>query len=217
MNCCEQILALSAALTECDTVLIPDIRSLVCSYVVGHWLVKPKSGQLRNSIWYVDTLNNAPMTMDVLRRNLELMSQKKDEATKGWGQSGLKYPISDWKWHVISNKTTYAIIEMDTSREGSMYTKASANTLGTLLELTTLGNYKKKKTMCITGLDVRNEVEVALFLLSRGTPAVRKSICPIYLDTLRYDGELLLREDGGIGQRDQSQSCPVAGSGATDL
>lgn len=184
LTCCEKMHNLYQALSEAvsDALsLIPDMLPLICDYALGHDLVKPRSehGKLRIHS-FCDTFHHCAITFEALREYLAKQDVK-------------NFKISEWKWHNVKNEKCNAIIYK--GQEPGDMVKDKVLTLGTVLLLQAysktvwrdMGRWMNSdRTMCIIGITAEDEVEIALFLMKYGNPAVRKSICPVYVDAIRY-------------------------------
>lgn len=157
MNCCDRIGAVTSAIKEADIVPIPELATLVCNYVEAHGLIKPTPGPFPTSFYYADHAG-APTTLQAIRYFPEAISV---------------YKILDWKWHTVDNEWAHGII----FQNARQVIKRQTATRGTLLQLTVQYKTYPPTSMCITGLDSANEVEVAHLLYHYGTPAVYQSIC----------------------------------------
>jgi hypothetical protein len=84
--------------------------------------------------------------------------------------------IIDWKWHTVCNERIYAAIDLRGTRRW-------IQTKGTVLLL----YLSRNRMRCVTGLGPEDEVKVALYLYQYGTQSVKRAICPIYTNALRFN------------------------------
>jgi hypothetical protein len=181
-TCCEKL----RRLKECfpPSYLLPEIWSLVCSYVTSHNLVKPKSTGCISVMELVNFKNTFPITFDAL-----------EEGFKSGSFRDIK--ITDWKWHLTENEDALTVIHV--GKRPAEDVKADVGTRGTILELhvhykapvtsmmtNELVYIKRRETFYATELTAADEVRVVLFLHQYGLPAVHHSLCPIYREALMY-------------------------------